>query len=1587
MTGSVADWVGDSALRAEVEAQFSRAIAAYEANPNLISEHANHEESIRVGGYANRTLLELVQNAADAMAGSKDEGLDGTPLGRVEIVLDPVAQTLYCANSGRPFSKNGLTAIFHAHLSGKRGDEIGRFGLGFKSVLAVTDSPQVLSRSVSFEFNAPAAREAISAVGAAVRRVPVLRTATLLDADPLLKADPILKELGSWATTIVRLPQVAGLDRLRLEMESFSSEFLLFVSAVREVRLRVLGPGGFETSHASRDLGGGRYKIERPEGEGAEWFVGEVMHTPSAKARRDVGEAVSRDKIKVSVAIPSRISKESRTGRFWSYFPLHDETSASGLFNAPWSVNDDRTTLLRNDYNREILAAQAEIFVDLLPKVVTAKDPAALLDYLPARGREAIYFGDEQLCALVPRLAVTRPLLADGEGKLCTPSDLVPLDFEWDAPEIAHEAWIGSPNTSTDVPHWRCYSSPQRVARLRQLFANSVDPDELEQDGRDMKRALAAVPKRGILTWLKQWAEGTDAESSANALKFAFGNQSRPEVLDAKVIPTTGGLRSLSDNRVVFLRQADDIEVDGAVFVNPEFLRFPGVERILRDAGFRDLDPIAILRARIARLTPGADVELQAKFWDAALDVGAGEALAVIRNHPEAPVLVPTRDGGWNWPQKVIDLDEPLPTADSSVLLDRKRCIHTIARSLGVVNEPRKDFSLEDEFEARAYEEWVLGEVNSRLTAGDRAVEKVSLYPSREPVQGPFSMLFLLRDAGASEQTREAWTHALLEFGDAPWDCEDTATGVNYRVKSPVRWAAEEAGLLRTTRGYRSPRETVAPSLIQYRDVLPLFEGSRSIVDALGLPKELSDVPVSLLREALATEMLPPTTDDALLADFIVAASTLAYPQGQPDRIPARVGRVFESRPTRTVHIAVTEEQRDYLTERQRPYLQATEDQAATLIDTVGCLRFEDSFAFSVQVDGQQEPERLLDVFTGLRTWQPSATLSNATLARAASVAKWVTTADGVETQSLEYHLDGVALVVQAGLDERSTLRIVSDAFSIGLDNADIEDVLRIGLDHHLELLRQEALAAPSDTARLEAYFGNDDLREKLPSGLWQGLETQGLVSSQTQVADLYLSVYGKDTVKELAELFRLLGFPDVPNQWAGGAATISWLRRMGFSPDYAGRPTTHQPPEFVVPGATILNPLHDYQQEVAAKLREVLLENRDGRSSKAMLVLPTGAGKTRVATQTVLQMFIDGELRGTVLWIAQSQELCEQAVQTFSEVWRGLCTHQRVDRPLSVARLWEGNEVHAPDTAFSVVVATDAKLATILDKPNHSDYDWLATPAAVFVDEGHVAGDSPRYTKLLSWLGVDGRNWERPLIGLSATPFKGNSVERTKSLAARFGNRPLQAFAEDEDVYSELVKLGVLARVRHDVLEGGDVEMTAAEADHAKRWNRVSDDVLNRVAANHRRMANLVNSIRALDNDWGRKVLVFTPNVLSAQVLAATLRFHGMKADSVSGQTGRQSRRDVISRFKDGDLQVLANCELLTQGFDAPGVTALYIARPTFSPNAYIQMAGRGLRGPKNGGKEECLIVDMADNFGRADINNLLGFREYEALWQEQQP
>src|SRR5205085_11309342 len=117
------------------------------------------------------------------------------------------------------------------------------------------------------------------------------------------------------------------------------------------------------------------------------------------------------------------------------------------------------------------------------------------------------------------------------------------------------------------------------------------------------------------------------------------------------------------------------------------------------------------------------------------------------------------------------------------------------------------------------------------------------------------------------------------------------------------------------------------------------------------------------------------------------------------------------------------------------------------------------------------------------------------------------------------------------------------------------------------------------------------------------------------------------------------------------------------------------------------------------------------------------------------------------------------------------------------------------------------------------------------------------------------------------------------------------------------------------------------------------------------------------------------------AHTMAALLTLEGVSAAAIDYRTEPAIRRRYIDRFRQGDLRVIANFNVLTQGFDAPATRAIYVARPTFSPNTYQQMIGRGLRGPKNGGKQVCLIVNVADNF--AQYGEQLAFREFEHLWK----
>src|SRR5690242_13527029 len=152
-----------------------RVLAGWGASAARFREDANAEEDLVRGGYRDRLLIELAQNAADAAVRA------GVP-GRLRLEL--AGDVLRAANTGAPLDADGVQGLASLRASSKRDDvaSVGRFGVGFAAVLAVTDEPTVLSADGGVEFSAERTRAEVAALPALAdeltRRggaVPVLR--------------------------------------------------------------------------------------------------------------------------------------------------------------------------------------------------------------------------------------------------------------------------------------------------------------------------------------------------------------------------------------------------------------------------------------------------------------------------------------------------------------------------------------------------------------------------------------------------------------------------------------------------------------------------------------------------------------------------------------------------------------------------------------------------------------------------------------------------------------------------------------------------------------------------------------------------------------------------------------------------------------------------------------------------------------------------------------------------------------------------------------------------------------------------------------------------------------------------------------------------------------------------------------------------------------------------------------------------------------------------------------------------------------------------------------------------------------------
>lgn len=332
---------------------------------------------------------------------------------------------------------------------------------------------------------------------------------------------------------------------------------------------------------------------------------------------------------------------------------------------------------------------------------------------------------------------------------------------------------------------------------------------------------------------------------------------------------------------------------------------------------------------------------------------------------------------------------------------------------------------------------------------------------------------------------------------------------------------------------------------------------------------------------------------------------------------------------------------------------------------------------------------------------------------------------------------------------------------------------------------------------------------------------------------------------------------------------------------------------------------LRDYQQAAIQHLGDALR----GGAHAVILMAPTGSGKTAIAVEIIRRALAKGK---RVMFLVDKLDLLDQT----SAVLDGY----GIDHGIIQADHWR-QYPHLP-----VQVASTQTIGRRQSKP---DVDL------VIVDEAHTVYEAQ--TDLI-------REWDRiPFIGLTATPF-------TKGLGK---------------VYDKLVVVETTA----GLIERGILSpfiCWGPPPPDLKGVKTVGDDYHQGELADRVNTRKIIGDVVRtwLAKGEDRQTICFAINIAHSKAIVDEFSAYGVKAAHLDAYTDREERREIIGRFRAGELKLLSSVDILTKGFDHPAASCLIMARPTKSLIVHIQQLGRVLRAAP--GKDMAVILDHGGNLAR---------------------
>lgn len=338
---------------------------------------------------------------------------------------------------------------------------------------------------------------------------------------------------------------------------------------------------------------------------------------------------------------------------------------------------------------------------------------------------------------------------------------------------------------------------------------------------------------------------------------------------------------------------------------------------------------------------------------------------------------------------------------------------------------------------------------------------------------------------------------------------------------------------------------------------------------------------------------------------------------------------------------------------------------------------------------------------------------------------------------------------------------------------------------------------------------------------------------------------------------------------------------------------------------------LRSYQNDIIEQVRQAI---RSGYR-KILVVVPTGGGKTVIAAQIVK---LAAEKFHRSMFLAHRRELIYQ------------CADKLINFGVDHGILMAGEYPYgAADCQVASIDTLRARCITTQKLP-------LPNSDIVIVDEAHRSL-APTYVKLINHYG------EEVVIGLTATPIRGDG----KGLGHVYDYMVLGPSIGWMISHGFLVEPKTFAPTIPDLtgvpIKGGDYDPVELEA----RMNR--RELVGDVLTHWHRLAH------------DRPTIVFASGVKHSINLRDEFRKAGAKAAHIDGNTPLEERKQIIADLHVGEVQVICNYAVLTEGFDEPPLSACVLARATKNLGLYLQMAGRTLRPADD--KEDSRIIDHSGN------------------------